>query len=369
MTLDEYQKKAFATAKIDWQNTHKRHIPVFGVIGELGSLATELKKALRDGAAYTDGLANVAEEFGDLLWYVGALATHYEFALGSLAKSPISADRAASKYANLYTMVGAFGQLVAQTNRCLESSTPTNRRGLKHSLATALQSVLRAIRHEQLDLADILRSNLRKVKSMFGPDLPGAARWFDKRFPDFERLPRRIDIQFLERERGKDRLEVILRVNELNIGDRLTDNAVKDDGYRYHDAFHLAYAAVLGWSPVVRATFRCKRKSDSRIDEVQDGARAAIVEEAIAQTVFHYARGHSMLRGLDRVDPGILKLIRRMVRGLEVERCALHDWQRAILVGFEAFRALRRARGGWLALDAERQSLTFQREPPLVDRD
>jgi len=54
------------------------------------------------------------------------------------------------------------------------------------------------------------------------------------------------------------------------------------------------------------------------------------------------------------------------VRGLEVRRCALHEWQRAIFVGFEAFRALKRNRGGWLILDAETQSLTYSKEGPVV---
>ncbi len=135
-------------------------------------------------------------------------------------------------------------------------------------------------------------------------------------------------------------------------------------GYRYHDAFHLAYAAVLGWSPVTRAIFRCKRKSNPKKDEIEDGARAIIIEEALAHTVFNYALGHSMLRGLDRLDHNTLKLIGRMVRNLEVKDCQLHEWQRAVLVGFEAFRALTKNHGGWLLLDAETQSLTYSREGP-----
>ena len=42
---------------------------------------------------------------------------------------------------------------------------------------------------------------------------------------------------------------------------------------RFHDIFHLSYAAILGWSPTVRALLRCKRKSDPRVDEVEDGGK------------------------------------------------------------------------------------------------
>jgi hypothetical protein len=200
---------------------------------------------------------------------------------------------------------------------------------------------------------------------MYGPDSPGPARCFDgSTTPLFETLPRKLDIQFLERERGKGRVEIILRANNINIGDRLTDNAAIDDGYRYHDAFHLAYVAVLGWSPVTRAIFRCKRKSNSQKDEVEDGARAIIIEEALTHTVFNYAVGHSLLKGLDRLDHNILKLIGRMVRNLEVGACELHEWQRAVLVGYEAFRSLKKNKGGWLSLDADTQSLAYSRRGP-----
>lgn len=370
MRLDEYQKRAFATAQIDWSDARKRHIPTFGVIGELGSLTSELKKTLRDGKAYTDGARNLVEEFGDLLWYLGAIASRHGLSLQVLARRANDAQppRApfGAPFGHIYAVVSACAALIAVVPDLGVDLPAAQRRRLAQSLGLALHTTLHAIQRQDINLNTVLTENLRKVNGAFGDGAVRPARCFDARFPGYERLPRSIGIHFLERARGPGRLEVVLRVNELNIGDRLTDNAKRDDGYRYHDAFHLGYAAVLGWSPVVRATFRCKRKSDAHIDEVQDGARAAIVEEAIAQTVFNYARGHSMLEGLDRIDHNLLKLIQRMVRGLEVRRCALHEWQRAIFVGFEAFRALKRNRGGWLILDAETQSLTYSKEGPVV---
>ena len=44
MKIGEYQRKAFGTARIDWNNAAKQQIPTLGVIGELGSIASELKK-------------------------------------------------------------------------------------------------------------------------------------------------------------------------------------------------------------------------------------------------------------------------------------------------------------------------------------
>jgi hypothetical protein len=365
--LDGYQRKAFATARIDWGDARKRHIPTFGVIGELGSLTSELKKSLRDGKAYTDGSRNLIEEFGDLLWYLAAIASRHDLRLQELIDRAQAIPRAPrGTFGHIYGMVSAFATLVAAVPDLGVDLNSTEQRRLARALGQAVLATLAAIRRERLSLDAVLARNLRKVSGAFGPEIIRPAPCFDADYPNYERLPRKVSIQFLERSRGKDRLEVVLRVNEMNIGDRLTDNADKDDGYRFHDAFHLAYAAVLGWSPVVRTTFRCKRKSASRVDEVQDGARAAIIEEAISQTIFNYARGHSMLEGLDRIDHGILKLIKTMVRGLEVRRCALHEWQHAIFVGFDAFRALKRNRGGWLILDAETRSLTYSKEGPVI---
>jgi hypothetical protein len=367
VNIDEYQTKAFATARIDWSDARKRHIPTFGVIGELGSITSELKKSLRDGKAYTEGTKNRAEEFGDVLWYLAAIASHNDVRLGGLGVTVGSQRHAPkSQYRHIYHLVASVAALVAVLDEVGPTPTSRQKPRLAGALKITLRATLEAIRQEKLDLTTVLRENIRKVKGAFGERAPRPARCFDRTYPDYERLPRSIGIHFLERPRGPGRLEVVLKVNGLNIGDRLTDNARQDDGYRFHDAFHLAYCAVLGWSPVVRATFRCKRKTNPRVDEVEDGARAAIVEEALAQTVFNYARDHSMLRELDRIDHNLLKLIQRMVSELEVRVCALHEWQDAIFVGFEAFRSLKANHGGWLVLDAEQRSLTYSKEGPIV---
>ncbi len=365
MNLSKYQKQAFQTAQIDWNDSAKRHIPAFGVIGELGSVVSELKKSLRDGYAYTDGEVNLVEEFGDVLWYLAALCSHYGFDLADLIKQTPPLKIPKEPYGHVYSMVRTIPHLANNFESLPNNPTPAQKQALAKSIGASGRATLQALKAQKLNVSNVLASNLSKVRSMFGPDDPGPARCFDgSDYPAYERLPRKLDIQFLERKRGKGRVEVILRAHNINIGDRLTDNAAIDDGYRYHDAFHLAYVAVLGWSPVTRAILRCKRKSKPQKDEVEDGARAIIVEEAIAHTIFNYALGHSMLEGLDRLDHNILKLIGRMVRNLEVKECHLHEWQRAVLIGYEAFRALTKNRGGWLLLNAESQSLTYSREGP-----
>lgn len=365
MNLRKYQQEAVKTAQIDWHDPSERNIPAFGVIGELGSLVSELKKTLRDGSAYTEGAENVVEELGDVMWYLAVLASHSKLQLHMLVVEAQPIKPGKRPFGHIFAMVKAIAPFAEAFEGLPFDITSAQRKRIAQCLSVAAATTLQAMKIEKLNLSHVLDTNLRKVKGMFGPDSAGPARLFDRpKSPKYEKLPRKLDIQFLERSRGKGRVEVIMRVNDINIGDRLTDNAVKDDGYRYHDAFHLAYAAVLGWSPVTRAIFRAKRKNEPTKDEAEDGARAIIIEEAIAHTVFNYALGHSMLRGLKRIDHNLLKLIGRMVRNLEVSACELHEWQRAILVGYEAFRALKRNRGGWLLMDAETQSLTYSREGP-----
>src|SRR2546425_1996035 len=51
----------------------------------------------------------------------------------------------------------------------------------------------------------------------------------------------------------------------------IQDNAYDDDGYRFHDVFHFAHLAILGWSPVLRKLLKRKRRNDVLVDEVEDG--------------------------------------------------------------------------------------------------
>jgi hypothetical protein len=328
---------------------------VLGLVGELGSVVSEIKKSIRDGAAYTVAADAFTEEFGDMIWYLSTLASRCDIELADLAGLDSAVPAAGNRYHALIELAECTSRVAATVQSHLAQGS--NDAQLRHAFANAVMALRGALTSEKLDLSQLLAANLAKVERVWNP-IHTTAPSFDAEYPEYERLPRRVTISFLQHGRGS-RQEVLLRVQDLTIGDRLTDNAMDPDGYRFHDAFHLAYAAVLGWSPVVRAIFRCKRKSNAQVDEIQDGARAAIVEEAVAQLVFNYAADHSWLEGLDRVDPGLLKDIARMVRHLEVSACTTAEWQHAILIGYRAFRALRDHGKGTLELDADRRSLEF----------
>ena len=129
--------------------------------------------------------------------------------------------------------------------------------------------------------------------------------------------------------------------------------------YRFHDVFHLAYAAVLGWSPVLRALLKCKRKSHPWLDENQDGARAILIEEGISTFVFNHAKPH-LFEGATGVDYRLLATIKEFVKGYEVEDQPFWAWERAILRGYDIFRELTAQRCGRVILDMSQRDVFFE---------
>lgn len=86
MKFIEYQNEAKETIQqyLD-DDTANLVIPYLGIIGESGSVITELKKKLRDGDAYNNFSNKLKEELGDVLWYVSAIATQNGLSLEEIA--------------------------------------------------------------------------------------------------------------------------------------------------------------------------------------------------------------------------------------------------------------------------------------------
>lgn len=145
----------------------------------------------------------------------------------------------------------------------------------------------------------------------------------------------------------------------------MTDNAYVPDGYRFHDVFHLAYAAILGWSPVLRSLWNRKRKSKRTVDEVEDGGRSIAIEEGICALVFAHANDNDFYHA-SRVDPMLLNTIEKMTAHLEVSQCPSVAWETAILEGYRVFRQLSRNAGGYVTMDMVRQRLSFSQTAPAV---
>ncbi|WP_333459455.1 nucleoside triphosphate pyrophosphohydrolase family protein [Microcoleus sp. Pol10D4] len=294
MDFREYQEQALKTDQVPSKTGKGITVPLLGLVGEAGELLIQYKKYLRDGEAHKLFPERVAEELGDLLWYIANVSSKFD-----------------------------------------------------------------------LDLAEIAEGNLQKCRARWGwKDSVTGVYIFDSDFPEHERLPRQFEVEIMEvSENGSVKMKAF--INGEKIGDDLTDNSYSSDGYRFHDIFHFSYAAVLGWSPVIRSNLKCnnvkrKRKSNPAIDEVEDGGRAIAIEEGLSALVFSYAKDHQFLEGVDTLDYQLLKTIKNMTSHLEVSQCSFGDWEKAILSGYEVWRQVEKNRGGMVISNLDERSIIYQ---------
>jgi hypothetical protein len=226
-------------------------------------------------------------------------------------------------------------------------------------------SAIASLYHLSLD--DIVSSNCEKVqfRSVRGTPTP---LHDDERDPK-EQFPRQFDVAFVRIGPQKSRMYF----GGKPLGDDLTDNFYDDDGYRFHDAIHLALIAHLGWSPVVRGLMRRKRKSrDDRVDEVEDGGRAKVVEELVIKAI--HSEGDRQAKAAGRCTVGtptrlfpqrslinfkLLKTLRAYVEGLEVAKNTFWEWEDAIFDGCEMFFRLSNEKQGTVHIDLDRRTLSF----------
>lgn len=212
-----------------------------------------------------------------------------------------------------------------------------------------------------LTLGEVASANLEKTFARWGtgelPDEPP----YDAAYPEHERIPRQFSVTFREVD-VDGRTKVAMFMDDQPLGDKLTDNAIEEDNYRYHDALHLGFLTVLGWSPVIRKLMGRKRKSCPITDETQDGARAMVIEEGIAAYIFEYGEQHNRLEGVRAVDFDVLKTAKNMTQRLEVRTKSWNDWENAIQQGFAAFRVLAANRRGTLHCDLDKRLLTYDPE-------
>lgn len=262
----------------------------------------------------------------------------------------------------LLGLAGETGELLSEYKKRLRDgeSHLLFKEKISEELGDILWYVANVAEKSGLSLEDVAQKNLDKANGRWGHG-DTSALVFDESFPEQERLPRKFEIELGEViVEGKVKIRMLM--NGTQVGDELTDNADDPDGYRFHDVFHLAYIAVLGWSPVIRSLMKRKRKSKPNIDEVQDGGRAQVIDEAVAALVFDYAKEHRWLEGVTELDYQLLRTIKGVTSLLEVKERSPGEWQKAILLGFEVWRKVLRCNGGRLVVDQNSRSIIYAGE-------
>jgi NTP pyrophosphatase (non-canonical NTP hydrolase) len=309
-TFQDHAKKTDMHPSIDPDSLA---IPILGLLGEAGSLATAYKKYLRDGVPWESNKSFIQQELGDLLWYISTIATHCN-----------------------------------------------------------------------LDLDEIAKINLDRTDSRYGANWPHwdderVAKSLDEDFPATEKFPRKMQFLFEESSRrdGEKIVAMTLVFAEPNIfstgviqnesgkikgftlGSPLTNNSWLDDGYRYHDALHVAFLGILGWSPVLRSLLRLKRKSDPKVDECEDGARAYDVEEGISSLLARRAPQYNSFLETKNVDNDTLDIIVEHIKGLEVQNIPTWAWKYAISHGFQMKKDLQENAGGYVSINLDEHSVEY----------
>jgi len=381
LTIADYSSRAAETDQRS--DGGSLSFPLLGLFGETGSLLSEVKKKQRDRASYLGYAGAVVEELGDVLWYLSTVA-----ARGGIALIDVFAEATPGPHAQARSKGEALSFASMQPAIMTRGAEPTD--AFESTLLKLAGDVgLLVIDQEAGRLVDSPSALLARLSAITrtliqaaneaGVTLEAAAvknlaktadRWPRERtYPTpldagaelEEQLPRDLTIEIFERQvRGQT--YVFQRCNGINIGDRLTDNSMSADDYRFHDVFHYAYVAVLTWSPVIRALLRLKRKSDPKIDDAQDGARATLIEEGITTWIFGQAIELDLFANMKRGDLpfDLLKHVHQFVAGYEAERCPLWLWEEAILQGYAAFRFLREQRRGRVRIDMTNRQLSVE---------
>lgn len=385
LTVADYAVQALRTDR--GTDAGSMAFPLLGLFGETGSLLSEVKKKQRDKASYRGYAESVNEELGDVLWYLTVLAKRGGLPLSEIAAN---AGKNFNDWQNGEDSSITFAEL--QPEHMPQAQTPTpafegtllklagdvgllamdfqagHLENNRAALAGRMVGVMRSLIHASTDAGVTLEAaalkNLHKIADRWPPSDRVYPEPLDRDAEPEERLPRDLYIDIVERKvRGEK--YVFQTCNGINIGDRLTDNSITPDDYRFHDVFHYAYIAVLSWSPVMRALLRLKRKSDPLIDTAQDGARAILIEEGITTWIFGIAANLNDFEGVKVGDLpfDLLKDIRQFVKGYEAEECPLWLWEEAILQGYAAFRFLRRHRKGRIHIDMKNHRLDIEALP------
>ncbi|RIJ24669.1 hypothetical protein D1224_10710 [Henriciella barbarensis] len=415
----------------DLPNDVRKKINIQGLMSEIGSVVSAIKKeTLREGGALNSAVARaeLEEELGDVMWYAFSLARQ-EFSgtdtdllkndieklvrevgnnneRGSRIREVLSPERAAEfldaaanlppletrtfgdyqKVAfntartdddTLLTVCSAvLSQLGAQLMRHtlpdveLELNTQLQDRDISAILGAIAWHVAAVASLYSISLDAVAQKNVEKnrFRRPSGPPTP----LHDEADPEEEQLPRYMEI---------DIVSVSDTVSEMRwqgdpFGDQLKDNAYEPDGYRFHDVMHLANAAHLGWSPVLRKLIRTKRESDKTVDEVEDGGRAAVVEEAIVKVIHCEAARVAGLRQPDvlaenrtlfpedeTIPFSLLKLVHQLSIGHEPFTNKYWEWENAIRDGYKLFQLFREHKEGRVVVDLKARSVEFK---PIV---
>lgn len=405
-----------------------KKIATLGLTSEIGSIVSAIKKeTLREGGAISSPLAKaeLVEELGDAMWYAFALAriqdggNSEDILLSDIRKLKLEIGQNDERGARIRKVLtepevtaffeGAeafenhprrqlsdYQKLAFKTARtndgllltvCASILTQLGAQLMWHllpdiekelnpeSIGRPINIILSEIAWHlcaiaslySLDIDDIAQANFEKSNARHKSEKSTAL--YDSNFPKEEQLPRRFEVEF--KSLSADTSQMYWNGKEL--GHPLKDQYYEGDGYRFHDVMHLANAAVLGWSPVLRDLMKIKRVSCPATKQSEDGGRSAVVEELVIKYIHVEASRRAkefqgevsaedrVLFPEDREIPfSMIKKVRELTIGHEVYANKYWEWEQAIREGYRVFQYLRMHKQGKIIVDLNERKLSFK---------
>ena len=317
MEFDEYQITAATSNALAHDDADRAlNAALFGLGSETGSLLDIQKKLLTGGLDLDIGKDRACQELGDLLWYVARVSNALGFSLNDIAA--VNLERARD-------MWGQEGDTLAKLDEFDHGEY--GERFPRHL----------KFRFEEFDHEEGGRK-LKRASITLVEATPN----------DFPDGPIKVD----DKTRGY--------AVDSPLGQDLTDNSRRDDGYRYHDAIHMAFMACLHWSATMRSLLGIKRKSDDAKDYEEDSARPIFLEEGLAAVLAALSVRRLNFEAAANIDGDVLQAVKACTRDLEVADVPGWAWREVIVMGFKAMHQLEANGGGYLIANLDERTLTFE---------
>lgn len=371
--IENYQELVSSTCQIE---KNRFDYALLGLYGEIGSLLSISKRKIKEealGEITKITQLEIEEELGDILWYFTMATIELNFSLEDLIQKtsqilyqPEFLEKIESKYLpyiiekdSLEDHQNFKNQLLFNLNE--KSKDLKNKE--EQNFTAFLKTFWRVLFFYQKDFKKIISTNSKKIKNdnfewdRIKQEYPKIEKLFDHAFPEDERFPEKIKIEFVQRSSGR----IHMKYGDVFLGDPLTDNHKDKDNYRYHDVFHISYTAILHWSPVFRALLKRKRKSKPDFDENEDSGRAIVVEEGISAWIFNQAKEYNYFENPKDISTKLIKNVQLFVKGYEVENCPPALWKKAIYEGFKVFKELTMHKVGIINIDLIQRSIEFEK--------
>jgi NTP pyrophosphatase (non-canonical NTP hydrolase) len=292
-------------------------------------------------------------------------------------------------------LVGSMGKILQLPKGKPESfDLKAHRKVLRTELGDLLWYLSAVATASNLNLGDVAEANLARARDLYRKldvsleerfrDLPT----FDDPAVPTECFPRRMIVKFEEASRDRHNVSVQTIIHaepnafpegpikvggkwqgfriDTPLGDLVDDNSSRADGYRYHDAVHMGFMTVLGWSPTMRDLLKLKRNSKPDTRRIEDGQRAIFTDEGLTAILARLEPRRMGFLGENAVDGEIIDTVQALVRDTEVNSLPGWLWRKAISQGFAAMHELEKNGGGFLLADLDMRTLTYSKVQPDV---